>query len=150
MRKKVSLFFVAGLVVALAMPALAAKAKRHKAFSSSYSAGHAPAAHQVVWTYLAKRMRPPKNAKWQKRWNALGADGWELVGGEEGIYIFKKPSTFRQVSAGTSSSGSFSAKTKTKTAAKAVVRKYAPKAGKAIKSTTSKSPKNTSFSRYAR
>lgn len=43
------------------------------------------------WNYTAKRMRPPKGNKWRNRWNDLGAQGWELVGQNENVYIFKKP-----------------------------------------------------------
>ena len=43
------------------------------------------------WQYSAKRMRPPKGSKWQGRWNDLGAKGWEFVGQNENVYIFKRP-----------------------------------------------------------
>ncbi|MBI4365442.1 MAG: hypothetical protein HY543_01335 [Deltaproteobacteria bacterium] len=43
------------------------------------------------WNYMAKRMRPPKGKKWQGRWNNLGTQGWELVGQNENVYIFKRP-----------------------------------------------------------
>lgn len=41
--------------------------------------------------FAAKRMRPPKNNKWTKRWNEMGQDGWQLVGSNENIYIFQRP-----------------------------------------------------------
>lgn len=40
--------------------------------------------------YMAKRMKPPKNEKWQDRWNELGAEGWEAVDHFENVYIFKR------------------------------------------------------------
>lgn len=40
--------------------------------------------------YMAKRMKPPKNEKWQNRWNELGAEGWEAVDHFENVYIFKR------------------------------------------------------------
>lgn len=43
--------------------------------------------------FTAKRMRPPKNTKWQKRWNELGQEGWQMVGNNENIYIFQRPGT---------------------------------------------------------
>lgn len=46
------------------------------------------------WNYLAKRMRPPKGTKWQGKWNTLGTKGWELVGQNENVYIFKRPAHF--------------------------------------------------------
>ncbi|PIR20877.1 MAG: hypothetical protein COV45_04805 [Deltaproteobacteria bacterium CG11_big_fil_rev_8_21_14_0_20_47_16] len=41
--------------------------------------------------FTAKRMRPPKNDKWKKRWNEMGQDGWQMVGNNENIYIFQRP-----------------------------------------------------------
>lgn len=49
------------------------------------------------YEFTAKRMRPPKNEKWMKRWNALGQEGWQLVGSNENIYVFQRAGT---VSAG--------------------------------------------------
>lgn len=49
-----------------------------------------PALHGK-YEYQAKRMRPPKNAKWTKRWNELGQEGWQLVGSIENIYVFQRP-----------------------------------------------------------
>lgn len=46
------------------------------------------------WNYMAKRMRPPKGSKWQGKWNTLGTKGWELVGQNENVYIFKRPAHF--------------------------------------------------------
>ncbi len=43
------------------------------------------------YEFTAKRMRPPKNKKWTKRWNELGQDGWQMVGNNENIYIFQRP-----------------------------------------------------------
>lgn len=40
--------------------------------------------------YMAKRMKPPKNEKWQGKWNDLGSEGWEAVDHFENIYIFKR------------------------------------------------------------
>lgn len=45
------------------------------------------------YEFSAKRMRPPKNEKWKKRWNEMGQDGWQLVGSNENIYIFQRPGT---------------------------------------------------------
>lgn len=45
------------------------------------------------YEFTAKRMRPPKNEKWMKRWNELGQDGWQMVGNNENIYIFQRPGT---------------------------------------------------------
>lgn len=46
------------------------------------------------WSYTAKRMHAPKGKKWAARWDDLGREGWELVGQEENIYIFKRPADF--------------------------------------------------------
>lgn len=43
------------------------------------------------WSYMAKRMRPPKSNKWRARWDEIGAKGWDLVGQNENVYIFKRP-----------------------------------------------------------
>lgn len=43
------------------------------------------------YEFTAKRMRPPKNNKWTKRWNEMGQDGWQMVGNNENIYIFQRP-----------------------------------------------------------
>ncbi|OGQ48107.1 MAG: hypothetical protein A3I09_02010 [Deltaproteobacteria bacterium RIFCSPLOWO2_02_FULL_47_10] len=43
------------------------------------------------WEYMAKRMRPPKNEKWQGKWNGLGGEGWEAIDHFENVYIFKRP-----------------------------------------------------------
>lgn len=43
--------------------------------------------------FTAKRMRPPKNEKWMKRWNNLGQEGWQLVGVNENIYVFQRAAT---------------------------------------------------------
>lgn len=43
------------------------------------------------YEFAAKRMRPPKNKKWTKRWNEMGQDGWQMVGNNENIYIFSRP-----------------------------------------------------------
>lgn len=47
----------------------------------------------MEWSYMAKRMRPPKSAKWRARWDNLGGQGWELVGQNENVYIFKRPAS---------------------------------------------------------
>lgn len=44
------------------------------------------------WEYTAKRMKPPKNDKWEGRWNEMGAEGWEAVDHFDNVYIFKRPS----------------------------------------------------------
>lgn len=43
------------------------------------------------WEYMAKSMKPPKNDKWQGKWNELGAEGWEAIDHFENYYIFKRP-----------------------------------------------------------
>lgn len=43
------------------------------------------------WEYTARKMKPPKNDKWEKIWNDMGAEGWEAVDHFENVYIFKRP-----------------------------------------------------------
>jgi hypothetical protein len=43
------------------------------------------------WEYTAKRMKPPKNEKWEGRWNEMGAEGWEAIDHFDNVYIFKRP-----------------------------------------------------------
>ncbi len=43
------------------------------------------------WEYTAKRMKPPKNDKWEGRWNEMGSEGWEAVDHFDNVYIFKRP-----------------------------------------------------------
>lgn len=44
------------------------------------------------WEYTAQRMKPPKNDKWEGRWNEMGAEGWEAIDHFDNVYIFKRPS----------------------------------------------------------
>jgi len=43
------------------------------------------------YEYTAKRLKPPKNEKYEKIWNDLGAQGWKVVDHFENIYIFMRP-----------------------------------------------------------
>ncbi len=90
MHKKVAATLMAAIVgVALISPTVA-HARRY-----ARRAAAAPAAvvHKAPpsWSYMAKRMRPPKSDKWKNRWNELGMSGWELVGVSENMFIFKRP-----------------------------------------------------------
>lgn len=55
-------------------------------------------AYRGGWEYTALSMRPPKNEKWQTKWNELGSQGWKLVQRNENIYIFRRPSIYGGVS----------------------------------------------------
>ncbi len=51
---------------------------------------------KVKWEYLAVDLKPPEKDKYRRKWDALGRDGWELVGwrlkaGDTDVYIFKRP-----------------------------------------------------------
>ncbi len=82
--------------VTLLAPVADAAAKKHHHHKGHRRGHHVAATTSSVretppaWTYMAKRMRPPKSDKWKSKWNSLGMSGWELVGVSDNMYIFKR------------------------------------------------------------
>lgn len=54
------------------------------------------------WEYTARKMKPPKNDKWQKEWNEMGSEGWEAIDHFENVYIFKRPALLGSMKPSTS------------------------------------------------
>jgi hypothetical protein len=73
---------------------VAARRRRRVRRGSTSTPKVAPRPTPRRWTYMAQRMRPPRNDKWKGRWNDVGMQGWELVAVQENFFIFKRPSDY--------------------------------------------------------
>lgn len=95
------------------------------------------------YEYTARRMRPPKNKKWTKRWNDMGQDGWKLVGNNENIYVFARPGVVELAAADTKKADKKAAADAKKAQEKTdkETKKAAKDAEKAAKKAAKKAPK---------